>query len=446
MPQFCRLTCIPVLALCTSCGPLKDAARDLLDNRTARERYQAALESAGLAQTALALDWTSAAERALRNAPLVSSPHAEQGFMHPSEPAALAFRVNLKRGQQISFDLQLIGDTTALVFVEAWQIERDSAVSFRRVAEADSGRRLLTFTPRRDGEFVVRAQPELLRGGRFSVSVRVLPTLAFPVQNGRESDIGSDFGDPRDGGARAHHGIDIFAPRGTPVLAAAAGTINRVETTQVGGNVVWQRDTLGNRLYYAHLDRQNVQQGARVNIGDTIGFIGNTGNARSTPPHLHFGVYSRGPVNPFWFVHTPATPIPPLTADSAALGSWVRVAGSAAILRSSPDARADSLLQLPVRTAVRVVSVVGGWYRVRLPDGSTGYLAARLTETARAALESTRLTEEQSILARPSAVAPTSDVVAQLSKGSSIEILGRFGEFLLVRGRGVSGWMLEATH
>ena len=90
-------------------------------------------------------------------------------------------------------------------------------------------------------------------------------------------------------------------------MAAAPGTVTRVNETNLGGKVVWLRDTLGNSLYYAHLDSQAVSSGMQVNIGDTLGFVGNTGNARTTPPHLHFGVYRRGegPVDPWWFLHRP---------------------------------------------------------------------------------------------------------------------------------------------
>ena len=86
------------------------------------------------------------------------------------------------------------------------------------------------------------------------------------------------------------------APRGTPVLAATDGFITRVETTGRGGNVIWMQPLFGNmRVYYAHLDEQWVTPGDFVVEGEPLGAIGNTGNARTTPPHLHFGVYVRRP-------------------------------------------------------------------------------------------------------------------------------------------------------
>jgi len=417
---------------------------ELFDRRTPRERYEASLQDAGLTNTALARDWTSAAERSLREAPLVSSPYAEEGYLPPAEPAALAFRLNVRRGQEISFNVQLLGDTATLLFLEAWQVDGDTTQPFRQVAVADSGERSLSFEPRQDGALVMRAQPELLRGGRFRVTLRVGPTLAFPIRDGRERDIHSGFGAPRDAGARDHHGIDIFVPRGTAAVAAAEAVVSRVQTTPRGGNVVWLRDDRGNSIYYAHLDRQSVAQGQRVHPGDTVGFVGNTGNASTTPPHLHFGVYRRGegPMNPFWFVHRPRGELARLSADTGMLGEWARTPRDRTVLRRAPDARAESLLALPRHTALRVVSAVGGWYRVRLPDGITGYVTASLTEPTRRAVRTTEVRQAVPLLARPLDAPAPGDIMAQVGPGESVDVLGRFGSYWLVRASGgTAGWV-----
>ena len=138
--------------------------------------------------------------------------------------------------------------------------------------------------------------------------------LTFPVQGWQSRGIGSPFGTERDGGRRRHRGVDLFAPRGTPVLAAAAGRVWRVGWDDLGGRVVWQRDGAhGAWLYYAHLDRQLVHFGQRVSAGDMIGLVGNTGNARTTPPHLHFGVYAPEAIDPTRLLpgpfHPPAAPL-----------------------------------------------------------------------------------------------------------------------------------------
>jgi murein DD-endopeptidase MepM/ murein hydrolase activator NlpD/SH3-like domain-containing protein len=426
------------------CDNIRQAAEELFDNRTPRERYVDALASAGLRETALTMDWVSAAARALREAPLVASPHEEQGYLEPGEPAALAFRIRVRRGQELSLEVDLPGDTSTTWFLDAWTIEVDSTEHFDLLASADSGERVLRVTPRSDGELVVRAQPELLRGGRFQARVRIAPTLAFPVRPGSERDIGSRFGAPRDAGARSHHGIDIFAKRGTPVVAAAAGVVNRANETNIGGKVVWLRDVFGNSLYYAHLDSQAVSSGMQVAVGDTLGFVGNTGNARSTPPHLHFGVYRRGegPVDPYWFVYRPRGTAPRLIADTTRFGQWIRPAAARLTLRAAPGIGADSVINLARHSAMRVLSAVGEWYRVRLPDGATGFVSARLTESTERPIATVAV--GQTILARPAVTHGPADIVAVVEAGDPVGVIGRFGDFALVRSsRGVAGWVLQ---
>jgi Peptidase family M23 len=93
-----------------------------------------------------------------------------------------------------------------------------------------------------------------------------------------------------------HHGDDIFAPLGAPVLAVASGTVFSVGWNQIGGNRLWLRDGSGNEYYYAHLSAYTplARNGAIVNAGDVLGFVGNTGDAEGTPYHLHFEVHPVG--------------------------------------------------------------------------------------------------------------------------------------------------------
>jgi peptidoglycan LD-endopeptidase LytH len=108
------------------------------------------------------------------------------------------------------------------------------------------------------------------------------------------------WGFPRSGGRR-HQGVDMFAAFGMPLLAAADGTITRVFQSSLGGLSVDLVDGLGHRYYYAHLSAAYVVAGQQVRVGQLVGANGNSGNARSTPPHLHWQFHpgSGGPVNPF---------------------------------------------------------------------------------------------------------------------------------------------------
>ena len=90
-----------------------------------------------------------------------------------------------------------------------------------------------------------------------------------------------------------HHGDDIFAPLGAPILACADGIVFSVGWNDVGGNRLWLRDEQGNEFYYAHLSAFTplAKNGRRVKAGDVLGFVGNTGDAQGTPTHLHFEVH-----------------------------------------------------------------------------------------------------------------------------------------------------------
>jgi murein DD-endopeptidase MepM/ murein hydrolase activator NlpD len=93
-----------------------------------------------------------------------------------------------------------------------------------------------------------------------------------------------------------HHGDDIFAPLGAPLLACASGTVFSVGWNTIGGNRLWIRDAQGNEFYYAHLSAFSplAVNGAQVKAGDVVGFVGNTGDAAGTPYHLHFEVHPVG--------------------------------------------------------------------------------------------------------------------------------------------------------
>ena len=445
-PRYRRVAGFAVIlaALAVSgCETLEDLPGRLLDRRTPRERYVDGLATSGLNGTALASDWLSAGERALRQAPLVRAAHREEGYLSPAEPVAMAYRVEARRGQVIEVEISLPGDSTTSVFLDAWQVTEDTLPP-NHVVSADSGERRLEIDPRRDGEYIIRIQPELLRGGRFTVQLRVAPTLAFPVSGRREYDVGSKWGADRDGGARSHQGIDIFAPRGTPVIAAKAGVIRRVEETGIGGRVVWLTDDTGNRLYYAHLQTQTVSRGQRVEQGDTLGTVGNTGNARTTPPHLHFGVYrsGQGAVDPWWFIHSPRVTVPRLAVDTLRFGGWVRTRAEGVLLRDAPETTGDSGTVLPLHTAALVVAAVGSWYRVRLPDGEMGYLSATAAEPIEVALGPAPGVSRTEVLASPGSAEHPEDILADDTHPASLAIHGRFGAFLLVRTpAGMSGWI-----
>ena len=124
--------------------------------------------------------------------------------------------------------------------------------------------------------------------------------LRVPVSGVRAAQVRDTWGAPR-GGGRKHEGQDIFARRGTPVYSATEGYVVRVGENTLGGKVVFVHGPGGRWYYYAHLAdyAPGLAVGDYVTTDTLLGSVGDTGNARGTPPHLHFGVYTTaGAVNP----------------------------------------------------------------------------------------------------------------------------------------------------
>jgi murein DD-endopeptidase MepM/ murein hydrolase activator NlpD len=119
----------------------------------------------------------------------------------------------------------------------------------------------------------------------------------FPVYG--PTSWGDTFGAPRAAPVGWHHGADIFAPLGAPVIAVADGTLFSIGWNDIGGYRLWLRDREGNEFYYAHLSAFSTLavDGAQVKAGDVIGFVGATGDAEGTPFHLHFEIH---PVSLQW--------------------------------------------------------------------------------------------------------------------------------------------------
>ena len=146
-----------------------------------------------------------------------------------------------------------------------------------------------------------------------SATIPVPPAQAFlkmPVAGVDVARLRDTFLDKR--GARVHHALDIMAPRGTPVVAVADGVVAKAYRHALGGLSVYQYDaTRRYAYYYAHLDRfaPGLEAGRALSAGDLIGYVGTTGNATPTSPHLHFAVYRLGPERQWWR----GTPIDPLS-------------------------------------------------------------------------------------------------------------------------------------
>jgi len=124
--------------------------------------------------------------------------------------------------------------------------------------------------------------------------------IAMPLQDVTKRQVADTWGAAR-GVGRRHEGQDIFAPRGTPILSATNGYVYKIGENNLGGQTVSVIGSGGRVYYYAHLDSYapGLEIGDRVSKRTVLGFVGTTGNAQGTPPHLHFGVYTfTGAINP----------------------------------------------------------------------------------------------------------------------------------------------------
>jgi len=269
---------------------------------TPHQRYTAALKYRGTAMTVSGRQWLDAAEQSLVSASHVTLPRQATLDFSNDQPGAVAYAVSLRRGQRYVVEAQVDASQAGEpAFLDVFERQ---GTGMRHVESAPRHSAAIALEIRSDGDYLVRVQPPLERVGKLTLSLYAEPTLRVPVERSRPANIQSFFGDTRDGGRRTHDGVDIFARRGTPVIAAADGIVSSVGKNGLGGNVVWVARPGRRELhYYAHLDEQLVAPGTLVNAGDVIGTVGNTGNARHTPPHLHFGIYAAGgPVDPLPYI------------------------------------------------------------------------------------------------------------------------------------------------
>jgi murein DD-endopeptidase MepM/ murein hydrolase activator NlpD len=126
--------------------------------------------------------------------------------------------------------------------------------------------------------------------------------LLMPVQGYDARKLQDNFDDLR-GGIRRHEALDIMAARGTPVVAADDGVITKLFRSIAGGITIYQSDASQAFIYYyAHLDRyrDGLKEGETVHRGDVIGYVGSTGNAPASAPHLHFTMFELGPDRKWW--------------------------------------------------------------------------------------------------------------------------------------------------
>lgn len=439
--RFCKwLFILTVLAFCiTSC---KTSGPGIFGKKSPHEQYGDRLTNAGLRSTALGSSWFVVAEESIVSPPQVALPYKEVGYFSSERPNATALRFDAMRGQKLTIGVNKSPASNFTLYLDLWKAVPGKEP--KHIASADTAKYSIEVDVDENSQYILRLQPELLSSGEYTITVASGPTLAYPIKAPGKNHTKSFWGAERDGGVRKHEGIDMFGERRTPIVAAAEGRITRVEETAVGGKVVWlkvrDKDYM---LYYAHLDSQIVRDGDYVEIGDTLGLMGNTGNARTSSPHLHFGVYTiSGPVDPWPFVK-PVDKFPEKIAESSIpfLGKLARNKKTTPKMHATRGLNPDSSLTIQPATLLRIEAATAGWFRVELPDGQEGFMKTISVEEIDQPLLSLSTKNVVPLHERPDTLSAKK---ASITKNEPLVILANFGNYHFVKTpQNLTGWMVK---
>ena len=394
-----------LLCLTYSCRP----GLNLMKSAFPHEKYRNSLINAGLEKSAAGRLWINAAEESLQRPLDIKLPFKETGYFAAEKVPAIAYAFTVTRGQKINISLSKKPVDQFQIFIDIF--EREESADNHRLTSADTSANPLQIEVNKDAVYLIRLQPELLSSGQYTLEISAGPSLEFPIKSGKKNPIQSFFGDGRDGNTRKHEGVDIFAPLRTPVLAIAEGRVVRVNENNLGGKVVWMRPAGKDfTLYYAHLDEQIAVEGQFVVPGDTVGLMGNTGNARSTAPHLHFGIYtSQGAVDPLPYINPVKTPLPEISANLMNL---------------------HKIMRTQKGDIVYVSAANKALYRAEMPNRSIKFIPSAQIESISKPLRRLKLKSSQ--LALYDLPDSTAAIKSNLILGQTVDVLGGFGSYHFV--------------
>ena len=363
-----------LIVIISGCSQVNKAA-DFITNPTAKEKYKRDLK----VSDELFSIWENSVEIAFQDSVSVNLPYAETGKFFPRNFSVYSYEIELQPGEVFNVEVET-DSIRQLVFIELFQKTSDSTNLFEKVKSSDFQNKNLSFEADKKATYKLVIQPEIEAYTAFTFKMEKNPAYLFPVASGVNANVQSYWGDNRDGGARSHEGIDIFSKRGTPVVAATNGSIGYTGEKGLGGKQVWLRDRKRNQsLYYAHLDSiANVS--GNVKRGDTLGFVGNTGNARTTPPHLHFGIYKsyRGAINPLHFVYqTNVLETEPEKLDS--IPHKLIVQNRKVNLRNKPTTSNSKILSTSEsQDTLQFLGKTNEWFHVRNPENKASFIHQNL--------------------------------------------------------------------
>ena len=433
MKKLLFLLPIVLLASCNGFKSIKSAFKDI----SPYERYIESLKKAELINASMAREWIAAGEQAFKDSVVVNTPFSESGFFQASNPQARSYTFSAKDGQILTVKTSVRSQANAKVFLDLF-IYDDGKWEHETYGDSTFA---LTYEFSNNEECLLRLQPELLANVWYAIDISLTPVLINPVFGASNKSIGSFYGASRDNGRRSHEGLDIFAPKGTPVVAPTDGYISRVGTNTLGGKVVWMKDLRrGHSYYFAHLDSQMVKPGMRVNQGHVLGLVGNTGNARRTPPHLHFGIYQSGSKDPLHYIKQIEAQMASIPVDTGFQQKPYKIRTKKASLFSGPSSSLSVKIPLVKDTYVTVLGQSQHWYRVALPDETEGYIEKKYVLPLAAGTR--HKLDTASVLL--SNIHPQAAPVELLAENSDVEVLARFNDFSFVRSaNGNAGWIVN---
>ncbi|MGJ8683876.1 MAG: peptidoglycan DD-metalloendopeptidase family protein [Nonlabens sp.] len=314
--------------------------------------------------------WNNLFTIASNDKAIVTSSIAEKVLTSRQTPFTAGYIIELQFGETLIAQV----DATDSWILEVYDLNK----KLLEDSKLENDKQVLRFIPEKDMKVRIVLQAKLETESTTNFKVFTAPRYDFPVAGKGNAAIQSFWGASRGGGSRSHEGNDIFAPKRHPVVAITYGTVSSIRNRGLGGKQVWVKDyDTGYLHYYAHLDEWIVSEGDMVWSGDTLGYIGNTGNAKNTPPHVHFGIYKNGKAvdpKPFiWQTQAPEnTPQLPLIKEAKA-------SGFAANLRKEPSS-SSAIIQDLKTEPVTIIGNSGNWYHVRTASGLGGFMHQSVVE------------------------------------------------------------------
>lgn len=308
-------------------------------------------------------EWKHAENQAINDSLFVNLPAQIKLSGKAENFTAWAYQMTLQEGQILVIDI-LDGATNELFADVLFEENKDDFRHFESIKEGSTDLFILE-----SGNYLLRLQSPINELVSSNISLQIKPAYeVFPVEGKGNKAIQSFWGAERDGGRRKHEGIDIFAAKGTPLLAVCDGEIDRVKEGGLGGKTVWLYDKeLDQSMYYAHLDEQLVSAGQYVQAGDQIGTVGNTGNARTTPPHLHFGIYLDKAIDPLPFVKRQAASAkPPKYANE--VGKRGMITSKPARMYFAPNSKSKAKSVLVKGTIVDIIGAAGSFLHIKTAE------------------------------------------------------------------------------